>query len=387
MKKSYSLFSCVAMFLLALVLCCKPVKAAEPKVINLSDLEEGQTLELQEDTILNLDTEKRLSQIHSTGYDLSIEGSGTLIIDDNEQEYNIGIFLVCNAKMVMNSGTIISNESFSGSFVINGGIIKNEIPNAVLGFFGTADEYFTLNGGNVYTSTIEYNEPNAEITINNGHLECSSIISCPNIYISDDEFVVAPWNGAPYDFTYVGGKHVKWLENVPDNLKIIPKSEVKFLSGISLSENSITLNQYESKQLAVNFAPEDAMNKNITWSSSDELVASANPDGRVTAYKSGSAVITATSEDGSFTASCEITVPDTNISPDTGNSSDGLVIEISSQSNAQSNQGDIKVTYKGYKLKEGVDYVINRVNDLDTGLSTTKIIGIDKSIYKYDQLR
>ena len=387
MKKSYSLLSCFALFLLALVLFCKPVKAAEPAVINLSDLEEGQTLELQEDTILNLDTEKRLSQIHSTGYGLTIEGSGTLIIDGEIAESNIGILLICNAKMVMNSGTIISNKSFSGSFVINGGTIKNEVPNSYLGFFGTADEYFTLNGGNVYTSNIYYNEPNTEISINNGYLECSSLISGSNIYISDNEFVVGPWNGEPYDVTYTDSKQVKWLENRSDRIKIIPKSEVKFLSGISLSENSITLNQHESKQLAVNFTPEDAMNKNIKWSSSDEYVVYVGPDGFVSADKPGSAVITATSEDGSFTASCEITVPDTNISPDTGSSPDGLVIEVSSQLNAQQNQGDIKVTYKDYVLKEGVDYVINREIDENTGLSTTKITGIDKTIYKYDQLR
>ena len=78
MKKSYSLLGCFAMFLLALVLCYKPVKAAEPTVINLSDLDENQVLELTEDSVLNLDTDKSLLSIYAGDNELTFSGNGTV---------------------------------------------------------------------------------------------------------------------------------------------------------------------------------------------------------------------------------------------------------------------------------------------------------------------
>ena len=55
MKKSISMIIILALsFMFSLILFKLPAEAAEPTVINLSDLEEGQALELQEDTILNL---------------------------------------------------------------------------------------------------------------------------------------------------------------------------------------------------------------------------------------------------------------------------------------------------------------------------------------------
>ena len=109
-------------------------------------------------------------------------------------------------------------------------------------------------------------------------------------------------------------------------------------------------------------------------------MAVVHPDGFVSAFKPGSAVITATSEDGAFTASCEITVPDPG-------SPDGLVIEVPSLLNTQPNQTDINVTYKGYRLKAGIDFVIKIENDENTGVSTTKIIGLDECVHNIDKIR
>lgn len=55
------------------------------------------------------------------------------------------------------------------------------------------------------------------------------------------------------------------------------------------------------------FSPETATNKNITWSSSDNTVATVK-DGVVTPLKKGTTTITVTTEDGNFSASCIVTV-------------------------------------------------------------------------------
>ena len=79
------------------------------------------------------------------------------------------------------------------------------------------------------------------------------------------------------------------------------------LKGISLDATELSLQVGGSRTLTVIYNPEYAANKNVTWESSDSEVAFVT-DGKVTALKEGSATITATSEEGGFTAKCEVTV-------------------------------------------------------------------------------
>ena len=62
------------------------------------------------------------------------------------------------------------------------------------------------------------------------------------------------------------------------------------------------------KSLFVAFEPSNASNKSINWSSSNSSVASVNSSGVVEAKAIGSAVITATSQDGGFTSTARIEV-------------------------------------------------------------------------------
>ena len=64
----------------------------------------------------------------------------------------------------------------------------------------------------------------------------------------------------------------------------------------------------EVKQFQVVFNPEYANNKNVTWKSSNQDVAFVDDAGKVTAIGNGETDITATSEEGGFTATCKVTV-------------------------------------------------------------------------------
>ena len=66
----------------------------------------------------------------------------------------------------------------------------------------------------------------------------------------------------------------------------------------------------ETTEVEVNISPSDAKDKTITWSSSDESVATVDEDGNVTAVGGGSATIAATSSNG-VQASFDITVDGT----------------------------------------------------------------------------
>ena len=65
----------------------------------------------------------------------------------------------------------------------------------------------------------------------------------------------------------------------------------------------------ESKAITATVKPDDATNKALTWTSSDETVATVDNTGKVTGKKIGTATITATAQDGSgVSGSCTVTV-------------------------------------------------------------------------------
>ena len=101
------------------------------------------------------------------------------------------------------------------------------------------------------------------------------------------------------------------------------------VTGVSLDESSITLDVGGNQTLTATVTPEDATNKKVRWSSDNEDVATVSEDGVVTAVAGGTAVITATTHDGLFTASCTVTVnaPDAAPSITTDTLPDGKVGE------------------------------------------------------------
>ena len=105
------------------------------------------------------------------------------------------------------------------------------------------------------------------------------------------------------------------------------------VTGVSLDESSITLDVGGNQTLTATVTPEDATNKKVRWSSDNEAVATVSEDGVVTAVAGGTAVITATTHDGLFTATCTVTVnaPDAPPSITTDTLPDGKVGEAYSQ--------------------------------------------------------
>ena len=84
--------------------------------------------------------------------------------------------------------------------------------------------------------------------------------------------------------------------------------KVVSVTGVSLDESSITLDVGGNQTLTATVTPEDATNKKVRWTSDNEAVATVSEDGVVTAVAGGTAVITATTHDGLFTATCTVTV-------------------------------------------------------------------------------
>ena len=80
------------------------------------------------------------------------------------------------------------------------------------------------------------------------------------------------------------------------------------VSGVSLDENELELTVGEEKTLTAVVEPENATNKKVSWSSDNEAAATVDENGKVTAVAAGEAMITVTTEDGSYTDECLVTV-------------------------------------------------------------------------------
>ena len=79
------------------------------------------------------------------------------------------------------------------------------------------------------------------------------------------------------------------------------------VSAVAVSPTTVTIKVGESTTLSAAITPSDATDKTVTWSTSDEKVATVNA-GKVTAVAEGSATITVTTKDGGKTATCTVTV-------------------------------------------------------------------------------
>ncbi|MBQ4083203.1 MAG: Ig domain-containing protein, partial [Bacteroidaceae bacterium] len=81
------------------------------------------------------------------------------------------------------------------------------------------------------------------------------------------------------------------------------------LTSLTIDKATATLTEGETLTLTVATAPSYATDHSVTWSSSDEAVATVDTNGKVEAIAAGTATITATANDGSgLTATCKVTV-------------------------------------------------------------------------------
>ena len=80
------------------------------------------------------------------------------------------------------------------------------------------------------------------------------------------------------------------------------------VTGVSLDNTLLLISVGESRKLSATVKPSGATNKEVSWTSNNESVATVDSNGNVKGLKEGSATITVTTKDGSKTATCKVTV-------------------------------------------------------------------------------
>ena len=89
--------------------------------------------------------------------------------------------------------------------------------------------------------------------------------------------------------------------------KVTVKEKTYAVESVALDQTSLELTEGDNTTLTATITPSNATNKNVKWSTSDKSVATVT-EGKVTAIKAGTATVTVTTEDGSKTATCKVTV-------------------------------------------------------------------------------
>lgn len=92
--------------------------------------------------------------------------------------------------------------------------------------------------------------------------------------------------------------------------KIVVSNNVVKVTGIILSDKEVALGVGESKKITATLSPDNATNKGVVWTSSDQTVASVSTSGVITGNKKGTAIITAATKDGDFKETISVKVAD-----------------------------------------------------------------------------
>jgi hypothetical protein len=86
-----------------------------------------------------------------------------------------------------------------------------------------------------------------------------------------------------------------------------PEPTTVAVTGVTLNTPTLSLVRGRTETLTATVAPENATNKNVSWTTSNAQVATVS-NGTVTAVAIGTATITVTTADGNRTAACALTV-------------------------------------------------------------------------------
>lgn len=79
------------------------------------------------------------------------------------------------------------------------------------------------------------------------------------------------------------------------------------VAGVSLNKATTTIAVGNTETLVATVTPANADDKSVSWTSSDDTVATVS-NGVVEGAAAGTATITVTTTDGGFTDTCEVTV-------------------------------------------------------------------------------
>lgn len=112
------------------------------------------------------------------------------------------------------------------------------------------------------------------------------LFSCSTLWAAKSQLTVTQYDGTTNS------------HSLNDISKILIIKDIVNVKAVSITEDDIELKSGETYQVVYTITPENATNKSVSWSSSNNNVATIDGNGLITTISVGSTVITIETEDG-----------------------------------------------------------------------------------------
>ena len=304
-----------------------------------------------------------------------------------------------NLTLMHDNGTCtvtVDGEDWDGTSKIpyDAAVVITATPNSGYLFEGWISDLSTYDE---LTNPLTFNMPAGDVEVDASFADASSLFSITvdgsvtggtisadkNTAAENATVTLTATPATGYTFTSWNVKDA--AENtitVTNNQFTMPASNVTVtatftpiaVTGVTLNKTSASLSVGETETLTATVAPANALNQAITWTSSNTDVATVSAAGVVTAVAAGSATITVTTDDGSFTATCSVTVVNAvtfDATSDTGTSLSKSGVSFTTSATESS-------TYKFYKNTNATFAVsagkITKIEFTNSGGSSYKVV-------------
>lgn len=236
-----------------------------------------------------------------------------------------------DAKLVIKGGTGIlaqgSSIRIAGTLDVSGCVnLGANLLGVTLNMEGSSITAATVDKQGIYLNGTLTGQTNIKSFTGDFRLTSSDspIVNCYTVKKDDTLGLYAEGNTVTFTAEKIEGKpFASWTATgvtLTDSTKAtisftMPGNNVTLTTAYTTSVNKVSLDKTElaltvgdTQTLTATITPDDANNKNVSWSSDKPSVATVDENGTVTAVAVGTANITVKTEDGEKTAVCAVTV-------------------------------------------------------------------------------
>lgn len=283
---------------------------------------------------------------------LAKTGSSGYVAINNNYRHNIGV------KGLKTGITKLNMYTPSGDLLVSSNVYVYEEIKSII----SETKNLTLEKGGT-------------TTINVSALYQNDVIGNDELYYYSDNNSIIKIDQSGKITAIKGGTANVVIYSKNSNVSLtIPVTVNVYSSMINVDSDNVLLNEEtQTHQIVYSLLPEDTLNKNVTFKSSNNEIVTVTDSGLIKAIRNGNATITISSEDGHSSKEILITVENLRIDINQ------LVYEDISKLTYTGNSIEPEFVIKDgdYYLVKGIDYTVEYSNNINVGTATALITGIN----------
>ena len=284
--------------LLCFMMTLIPAAAFADTVKPVATLEELQKALLEDEANIQL---TKTIVVTSSSITLDLNGKKITAAEDVNP-----LFRIQADNVTVKNGTVDARNGVAYAFIV-----------------GTHEEAANLiiESGTYYGETSAVSVTKGSLTVNGGEFAVNPylqdnytyLLNCIDANYQNDTADIVVKGGTFHNYNPADneaeGPGTDW---VPEGYAAVNTENVwnviqTAVSGITLDKTTASVNTGKNISLTATVTPDTALDKEVIWTSDNTDIATVE-NGVVTGVKAGSAVITATTKDGGYTAQCTVTV-------------------------------------------------------------------------------